>query len=693
MRKSWKFLALGSAAVCMFGLAGCGSDNNNNNNSAPAGVYKLNLAGGTGGTADGGNGNNLYVYSAGDVNFSRAGGVDASFTVPTYTKNFGEVKATISADTTVGLDTTDVGGYFMLTNVPNLYLDGGDGIVSSIDDKVVTGLQINAGKTIKFPNNFPAWDSKLGYVWFDNAVVVDGTVTVKTEGDSLYFECGSVMQINASGKVTTATTTAGINSGYLYVYGSVGINQGIISTDATVGASAGYAEFYGDVFAFNTGTISANGGNDAAGSGYNAADVSLDSYYAGLFNSGTLSANGGNGGNGVGGSAGSIYIAGADGGYMGGTTISGTLVAKGGNGTAGNSGGKGGYIEVYNRAGRDLKINASFFSPGGAGTGAGANGGDGGGLYISQEGAEYDYEYGGYAPAGDIYITGNIDLSGGNGAAVGGNAGYFNIYNNNYTSDHIKDVATLNLVGFNGINVSGGDSTASNGGSAGYVEIYASSSHQSLDVDLGGGAVYVDLPVTAKGGNGAMTGGFFGGTGGWVEYESGYYDSPGTYTLKNHAPIDVSGGTGDFGGDAGGAYFYGLDLMENTGNITANGGNGTTQGGVGADGSVEMYSTLNLLNSGAILASGGSGETGGQGGYYISMYAGGQVTNSGQIKANGGNGTIDGGSGGEVDLFSQTRPTANSGQLNVAKGTGGTTAANGTIWLDWVDVTPTSGTL
>lgn len=685
MRKNWKFIALGSAAVCMFGLAGCGSDNDN---SAPAGVYKLNLAGGSGGTGDGGAGENFYVYSSGDVKFSRAGSVDAKFTIPTYAQNFGNQKYTVTTDTTVLLDPADPTGLYMLQYNYNLYLGDGDGNLG--DDPVITGLQVNAGKTIKFPEN---WLGSYSYVWFDNAVVVDGTVTVTSEGDSLYFECGSLMQISATGKVTTATTTAGTNSGFLNVYGEVAINTGIVSSDAAAGANANEVELYGDVFVFNAGILSANGGNDAAGNGYNAADVSLYSYYAGLFNSGTLSANGGNGGNGVGGSAGSIYIAGADGGYMGGTTISGTLVAKGGNGTAGNSGGKGGYIQVYNHAGRDLKINASFFSPGGAGTGAGANGGDGGGLYISQESAEYDYEYGGYAPAGDIYITGNIDLSGGNGAAVGGNAGYFNIYNNNYTSDHIKDVATLNLVGFNGINVSGGNSTASNGGSAGYVEIYASSSHQSLDVDLGGGAVYVDVPVTAKGGNGAMTGGFYGGTGGWVEYESGYYDSPGTYTLKNHAPIDVTGGTGDFGGDAGGVYFYGLDLMENTGNITANGGNGTTQGGVGADWSVEMYSTLNLLNSGAILASGGSGETGGQGGYYISMYAGGQMTNSGQIKANGGNGTNDGGSGGEVDLFSQTRPTANSGQLNVAKGTGGTTAVNGEILIDWVDVTPTSGIL
>ena len=33
MRKSWKFIALGSAAICIFGLAGCGSDNDNNDTS------------------------------------------------------------------------------------------------------------------------------------------------------------------------------------------------------------------------------------------------------------------------------------------------------------------------------------------------------------------------------------------------------------------------------------------------------------------------------------------------------------------------------------------------------------------------------------------------------------------------------------------------------------------------------------
>jgi len=75
------------------------------------------------------------------------------------------------------------------------------------------------------------------------------------------------------------------------------------------------------------------------------------------------------------------------------------------------------------------------------------------------------------------------------------------------------------------------------------------------------------------------------------------------------------------------------------------------------------------------------------------MYAGRHTANSGVILANGGAGTSNGGNGGYIDLFSQYVPTSNRGQLNVARGTGGTSATNGMIWIDWVDVTPGDGIL
>lgn len=693
MRKSWKFIALGSAAVCMFGLAGCSSDNNDN--SAPAGVYKLNLAGGTGGTGDGGGGGDIYINNYTDVKVLRSGSVNASFTVPTYAKNFGEVKATISADTVVQLDADAVvGGYYMITNNTNLYLGDGDGILANApdaDDKVVTGLQVNAGKTIKFPNNFPAWDPTLGYVWFDNTVVVDGTVTVETEGDSLYFESGSLLQINPSGKVTTTTTTAGINSGFVYLYSDgVLINNGSVTADAADDASADYVELDGYTFVFNTGNMSANGGHSTTGSGGSAGSLYLYSYYAGLFSSGDLTANGGNGGAGDGGWGGYLYLEGGYSGYMGDTYVSGNLTANGGNGTTGN-GGNADYVYIYNSSGGDLKVNADISAAGGAGSGVGYSGGSGASCYIETYSYGYDYGYGEYPPMGDIAIAGKFNLAGGNGAASGGSGGYLSIdgYEETYyIQDPSKRAPTITLAGFNAINISGGNSNDASGGSAGYYEIYTEDATNEYPY-LPAGAIFNEATVNAKGGNGAINGGM----GGWVDFEAEGEAYAGSTIVKNASDIDVSGGTGDFGGDAGGLYFYGFDGVTNTATITANGGNGVTQGGDGAYWNIEMYSTTDIKNTGDILASGGSGVTGGDGSGYVALYAGGQVNNSGQIKASGGNGSTGGGWGGYIDLFSQTRPTANSGQLNVAKGTGGTTAEIGEILIDWVDVTPTSGIL
>lgn len=691
MREHWKIIALGSAAVCMLGLAGCGSDNDNN--SAPAGVYKLNLAGGTGGTADGGTGGDIYIDNYTDVKVLRSGSVNANFTVPTYAKNFGEFKATISADTIVQLDVDAVGGgYYMITNDTNLYLGDGDGVLANFpdtDDTIVTGLQVNAGKTIQFPNNYTSWGT-WSYVWFDNAVIIDGTATVVTEGNSLEIASGSLLQINASGKVTTTTTTAGTDSGAIYLYSDgVLVNKGSVTADAAADASAASVELDGYTFVFNTGNMSANGGHSTTSSGGSAGDLYLYSYYAGLFSSGDLTANGGNGGAGDGGQGGYLYL---EGGYeqsMGDTYVSGNLTANGGNGTDGN-GGSADYVYIYNSSGGDLKVNADISAAGGAGNGASYSGGSGAYCYIETYSYGYDYGYGEYAPMGDIEIAGNFNLAGGNGAAAGGSGGDLTIegYETYDQVDPTKRASTITLAGFNAINISGGNSTDASGGDAGYYEIYTEDASNDYPY-LPTGAIVNEATVSGKGGNGAINGGM----GGWVEFEAEGEAYVGSTIVKNTAAIDLSGGTGDSGGDAGGIYFYGHDGVMNTASITANGGNGITQGGDGAYWNIEMYATLDINNTGDILANGGSGETAGDGSGYVALYAGGQVNNSGQIKTFGGNGSTDGGSGGYIDLFSQTRPTANSGQLNVAKGTGGTTAVNGEILIDWVDVTPTSGIL
>jgi hypothetical protein len=111
--------------------------------------------------------------------------------------------------------------------------------------------------------------------------------------------------------------------------------------------------------------------------------------------------------------------------------------------------------------------------------------------------------------------------------------------------------------------------------------------------------------------------------------------------------------------------------VNNSANITANGGNVAGESGLGGDGADE-----------------------------VTMYAGNHVANSGSIFANGGNGGSEegwGGDGGLIDLFSEIVATTNTAEtLQVKAGVpdeGNGEAENGHILLDFTDVTPPDGTV
>ncbi len=584
------------------------------------------------------------------------------------------------------------------------------------------------GATIDFRLGATATARDKGILYIDaNRIFMGTTGKIDTKGDDatvdgdrggcggavwLYADYGGVFfnggSIDARGGNGLGTGWGGDGATYdnwnpdgIYIWSdSVIINKAAMDAsggNGSDGGYAGYVEFYCYSHIYNTAALTSNGGAGAAGYGGDAEDdggIYIYSYYASVFNSGALTSNGGSGATDAG-DGGEIYIYGAYSGYAGNIVNSGALTANGGAATGGY-GGYGGYIDLETYGG-DVKTSGAITANGGNSTEG--YGGYGGYLYFGSWEGE-DYGEGNDVVPGDILVTGNISLKGGTGA-YGGHGGRMQAYNDYSYYDHTKR-ATIEFLGYGatpGVNLNGGNGVTEGGwGGWFYIETYNSWAPKEPT-----GFITNDVSIVAKGG--AATASGWGGDGGWVEFVTDGDMYIGTTKLVNSGSIDVSGGNSvDLGGWGGGVYLYGFDLCQNSGAITANGGDATGAGGVGGSGAyweIGLASSYDVSNTGTLTAKGGSGTgaagSGGQGAYdYIWLYAGNLVKNSGSIYGQGGNATEggDNGSGGYVDLFSQKGPTSNTATIiNVAKGTGGTGGSNGIIYLDWVDVTPSDGTL
>jgi hypothetical protein len=558
-------------------------------------------------------------------------------------------------------------------------------------------------------------------ITLENAITINGTVKPATDRVDLRLRSENLLQIGRTGTITTKPTADGTDGADIHLYsGGVAINGGIIDasgSDATVadglainkgtinpstpaiavdGGAAGGVNFEADTFLYNTGTILAKGGAGTTGIGGKGRHIHLYAYAASLFNSGTIDNSGGNGGT-TGGNGGyNIRLSGGDD-YIGSVIVSGSVRSNGGNGgtTGGNGGGYGGYyggIYFYNEGGK-LWSNATISAKGGSSTAAaGGNGGDFD-LYSAYADAYHSYE----VETKGIKLSGDIDLSGGNGATGGGYGGEL-YFDNSYSDYGPLPSPAAQMVGFASLTMNGGAGVI--GGYGGYYDITTASYEISDgDVYVPVGSIVNQVPVTAKGGAGSMIDPLGkGGHGGSIDFDSNnYYSLATTITTSNSGAINIPGGEGNVGGWGGLVYMFGYGKLTNSGAIIANGGNGTIAGGHGStnggDPGIMLLSSYDIENTGAINAEGGTGTTGNGAGYHgegggVYVYAGGQTRNSARIIAAGGAGTTSGGDGGTIDLFSEMLSTSNSGYLSALKGIGGTTAVDGWIKIDLVNVGP-----
>lgn len=732
----------------VFLMFGCSS----NGGGTPAAVTPttIDLSGADGGPASGpaGDGGDFYVYWYGDVTLSTATGqVDTSFAIPgsepSYVAGDEELAVTVGmaiAATTDGA-TVGSGSYYMLTGVSypyytNLYKDDGNATAET-SDAVVDSISVAEGATLTLGHN----SGNRAYLRIDGDVQIAGTLTVDPlttnpldSGDLRIYArqvfiapTGSV--ITAGGDAAAGSSVRGGHAGYITlesyredggflknegvmdasggngVAGSDGgdgdsvylwsdgvlINTGSLNSsggDGDNGGNASYSEIDADTFLYNTGSLTAEGGEGLDGVGGYGNWVYLYAYYSALYNSGDLSANGGDGTDG-GGDANGVYIYTENRGRL---VSSGTLSADGGNATGDSAyGGDGGYVEIYTEGGSPISVTGTISAVGGN---AGANttfwGGDGGDLYVYSENYYSNWDN---AP-GDVKIDADIILTGGDGD-IGGDGGYVD-FDMDDNSDVLPPIGNLYIYA-SAFNMDGGDAPGNDGGRGGYLEVYTSDAWTG-GADYPVGSVRNNVMVSAVGGAGAGTMGYYGGAGGYVELDTGGSFYVGTTVLENSGAIDVSGGAGDFGGGAGWVDLYGNDAMSNSGAITALAG--AAQGHTaGYTNGVRMGSTANASNTAEIIANGGdSVEANGRYGGYVGIYSGLQSTNSGPIYADGGMGNMTtndgtGGDGGYIELFSSTTPSSNSATLSVVAGDGLNPGENGHIIFDGANFTPASGML
>ena len=528
-------------AVVMSGavlvLSGCGDDSSSPPPVAgPGAISGINMTGGSSTEGDGGDGYHLYINSRGNLNLSKTGTVDASFTMPVFTPDYGAVPYTVSADLTVELDgDTSVGGLCTVSGVQMnrfLYVTDNDGVCAS--GPPVTGLLVAANATLTLPEaTSQSGIDNMAWYELNDDLVVYGTIRTVNDSRFLSFELtgsGSIY-VGDTGVITVVPLAAGALGGELSLYtyngGDVFILGSVLAGGSAPGGSAGpgsndgidiYVDYNetgsGDLYV--SGAIRNDGADNPAGAGGNAAEVNLYSSN-GMYFSDTaiVSAQGGagNGGNGD-----SLYIIpGNDIADPADFVAGGQFLTSGGSATNGN-GGRANYIYVRNSgtAPSNIRVNATSKAKGGTATGSGFSGGNGSSIEF-------------YTNNGQIDIAGAIDSSGGDGPAGGGRAQVVGFGQAGGTSD-------INLFGFEAINISGGSGV--NGGDAKY-----GGPGNDMDINAAG-TITSDVDLYAIGGAGTVAG----GAGGKILLNSGVRPSAVT------GSYDVSGGIGGTSNGADGSF-------------------------------------------------------------------------------------------------------------------------------------------
>lgn len=676
-------------------LTGCFDDDDAvvGADSKPTPGYTITTTGGTGGqdNAWGGSGGYVDLYKEGgekDVLLLKEGKTKPKF--PTIKRNIylGANPLNVTADTTVAVETVEpaAGTPYMVDNIYYIFISDGDGTIGDATaekEERASGISVAEGATLTLGLNSNV--NTEAQFNLTNDIDNQGTITTEdvdaTQRGDLEVDCWSYQ---GSSSIDTSGTQDGQSGGDidLSAHGAF-FNDGTITSagaDSTTGAAGNGGDIYiqGEYAFENTASITSSGGT-ASGSGTSggsAGDIDMYGDYGHMSNSGALTAMGGNGVT-SGGSGNDVELYVDENGDWNNT---GDINTSGGDG-AGGSGGSAGDVELF-AYGSDMAQNSTITAVGGSTTDAAFSAGSGGDLDVD---SYYGYLYE-YLPAGDIDISGDIDLSGGNAVATGtGNGGsggdmYLYVEAEYYPNGNKGFDQRLRVQGYDSVDTSGADGNY--GGQAGGVYLYSDYGDDENDTYQAGGSVKNTVDITARGGNvvaAATTTPANGGSGGWVCVETDYYYGnhyPKGEKAVNKGDIDATGGnslesTTQGNGSGGGLWVWGYNGAKNSGSVTADGGSdpgtdGGTTGYGNYGGWLEVYANNGpAKNSGDLTGNGGDGEYEGGDAGGLDMWAP-KSKNSGDATMNGGNAlaTLAGSTGGDGGYFELYSPEGQSGAKN-----------------------------
>ena len=663
---------------------------------------------------DGGDG---YAGAAGYGGYVNAFSDDTRVDDNSYyrsTNNTGELFQAVGDNASADLAPADT---LYLGQSSGIYV--ADGYAGAADPRV-SGISVARGRTLTLGMN----SGSDTYINVNDDIENNGTITKTDSGES---------QLNlypthylGSGNVDNAGNVDRPNGGEVYISamgiindgrinvsgyddmttsnegdgGNVDLSGAYIQNNDDIDASGGdaYGVWAGNggsvnmsgMYTENNGRIDISGGDDVSdgaefGIAGNGGNVDISSNY-GTNNTANIDASGGNGGEG--GFGGSVHMGNNSEGIV---RNAGNINVSGG-ASDDSYGQNGGYFGIHSYDGTTIN-SGNVNATGGSTSDDSNNGGDGGEIQI------YTSNGGSHAGRGDVLVSGNLDVSGGdavaNGTGSGGDAGGIDVYNELFSLTDQR----IALLGYKAINVNGGD--GHNGGdSTGYrccgngLEMYANSGYDSPTDEYMIGSVSNDVPINAQGGN-SVSSQEFGGNGGYGgEITFGTDNSSSIDHLDaqvtNSANIDARGGnsTGDYwAGYGGGVDMYAYHGVTNSGKINLDGGDGGEFGGWG--GWTHMYVEAGTAtNSGAITADGGYGaQEGGHAFMYgnsINIYGYAGTVNSASLSADGGNadnpyeGDSYGGNGGYINLNSSNPVnTTSTGSITYSFGTGETDGNEG----------------
>ncbi len=477
----------------------------------------IDLSGGNGTAGDGGIGNSISLYAFRDVTVKRTGGVNANFTVPGNNPKYIDCSQlsndpdgtgnwdqfSPASDVTVNAFSSSdslgaAGDYYLLYGSNDLKYDSDGGADAEAGDETVECIDIPSGVTVTLGLNFDS----------NNA---DSDTNHATGADRAVILLGGDLRVAGTLKTATLDTATGPDTN------EPGLDPGSLQLEAH------------QVYVPATGTVDTSGGNNVAGRGGHGGNIDIQSYansYGGFLEMlGTADCSGGDGTT-VGGhactlndgvglfSAYELYLR-----SYGRLIVRGSLLGNGGNG-ADSDGGNGG--SILTEADSNLFFTGTLEANGGTG-GVTGNGGSGGTVDFGSN-------------TGMVNLTGTIDASGGNGGWDGGNASTFAAWNG-YPSP-IRSKATITMAG-------GNSTVDGNGGNGAYYEVL-----------FYGGPLLLTGGFDGHGGD-ASGAGNSGGNGDAIYIEDftgtdfGYGEGIAPDDIEMSMNIDLSGGAGESGGDAG----------------------------------------------------------------------------------------------------------------------------------------------